>query len=120
MEIKRGGEITIKIEDFAFGGKGISRLKTDKGDYVIFTQNAIPGQIVKAKVVKKKKSFAECRVTQILKLSPLKKNILISQSLAHHIFHCLLINNMILKKLLVLNYLIELRELTNLSSYLMN
>ena len=54
MEIKRGEEITIKIEDFAYGGKGITKLLIDERSYVIFTLNAIPGQKVKARVVKKR------------------------------------------------------------------
>ena len=54
MEIKRGEEITIEIDDFAYGGKGITKLIIDERPYVIFTLNGIPGQKVKARVVKKK------------------------------------------------------------------
>ncbi len=74
MELKNGQEIDIKIDDFAFGGKGISRIKTDKGDYVIFSKNTIPGQTVKARIVKKKKSFAECKVIKVIEKSPLEEN----------------------------------------------
>ena len=69
MEIKRGEEITIEIEDFAYGGKGITKLLIDERPYVIFTLNGIPGQKVKARVVKKKKSFAECRIIEVIEHS---------------------------------------------------
>ena len=51
MELKRGQEIELKIDDYAYGGKGISRTNTETGAYVIFVQNALPGQLVKAKVL---------------------------------------------------------------------
>ena len=69
MEIKRGEEITIEIEDFAYGGKGITKLLIDERPYVIFTLNGIPGQKVKARVVKKKKSFAVLLQSYFLKFN---------------------------------------------------
>ena len=72
MELKRGHEIELEINDYAFGGKGISRLKTEMGEYIIFVQNAIPGQVVKAKIMKKKKNYAECRLIKVIKTSPLE------------------------------------------------
>tara|TARA_Y100000589_G_scaffold329969_1_gene378168 strand:- start:1106 stop:2539 length:1434 start_codon:yes stop_codon:yes gene_type:complete len=74
MEFKKGQEIDIKIDDFAFGGKGISRIETDKGDYILFSKNTIPGQTVKARIVKKKKSFAECKVIKVIEKSSLEEN----------------------------------------------
>ncbi len=72
MEIKRGQEIELKIDDFAFGGKGISKIKTDQGEFVVFSKNTIPGQVVQARIVKKKKNFAECKVTKVLAASNLE------------------------------------------------
>lgn len=69
MNLKRGQEIELTIDDYAFGGKGISRLKTELGEYIVFTQNGIPGQRVKAKVLKKKKNFAECRLIKVIENS---------------------------------------------------
>ena len=74
MELKKGQEIDIKIDDFAFGGKGISRLETDKGDYILFSKNTIPGQTVKARIVKKKKSFGECKIIKVIEKSYLEEN----------------------------------------------
>ena len=74
MDLKKGQEIDIKIDDFAFGGKGISRMETDKGDYILFSKNTIPGQTVKARIVKKKKSFGECKIIKVIEKSPLEEN----------------------------------------------
>ena len=50
MNIKRGEEIELSIDGFAFGGKGISKIKNQDLNYIIFTQNAIAGQKVLAKI----------------------------------------------------------------------
>lgn len=68
--IKRGDTIEVKITDLAFGGKGISRLPTEEGDFVIFVDNTFPGQLIKARVVKKKKRFAECSLLEVIERSP--------------------------------------------------
>ena len=70
MNIKRGEEIELSIDGFAFGGKGISKIKNQELNYIIFTQNAIAGQKVLAKIVKKKKAFAEARILKVLEPSP--------------------------------------------------
>ena len=66
MNFKKGEIIELEIHDMAFGGKGISRVKTEDGDFVIFVVNGIPGQTVKAKVMKKKKRFAEARKIEVI------------------------------------------------------
>ena len=66
MNFKKGDIIELEIHDMAFGGKGISRVKTEDGDFVIFVINGIPGQTVKAKVMKKKKRFAEARKIEVI------------------------------------------------------
>ena len=48
----KGQILTLQIQDMAFGGKGIARLETEKGPFVVFVQNAFPGQTVEAQVVK--------------------------------------------------------------------
>ena len=65
-----GQRIELKITDYAFGGKGISKLITDKGDKIIFVQNAIPGQRVLARVVKTKKRYSECKLVKVLQRAP--------------------------------------------------
>ncbi len=48
----------LEIEQVAFGGKGIARVE----GMAVFVDQAIPGDRVWARVVKKKKSYAEARV----------------------------------------------------------
>ncbi|MEN9304665.1 MAG: hypothetical protein RL264_3094 [Bacteroidota bacterium] len=67
--MNRGEIITVRIEDYAFGGKGIARQKTEKGDYIIFVENTFPGQLVQAKVETKRKSFAEAKLMEVLERS---------------------------------------------------
>jgi 23S rRNA (uracil1939-C5)-methyltransferase len=66
---KRGNIIELEIHDMAFGGKGISKVPTEQGDYVVFVPNTIPGQTVKARVVKSKSRFAECKLVEVVKPS---------------------------------------------------
>ena len=62
----KGQILTLQIQDMAFGGKGIARLETEKGPFVVFVQNAFPGQTVEAQVVKCKSKHAECRLLKVL------------------------------------------------------
>ncbi len=67
--VKRGQIIEILIEDYAFGGKGIGRLRNDYGEFVVFVPNTLPGQLVKAQVKKSSKKYAECKLLDVLKPS---------------------------------------------------
>ncbi len=67
----RGGqELELDILDLAFGGKGIAKVETEKGDFRIFVPNTIPGQRVLAKVKKAKKRYAECILLDVVKRAP--------------------------------------------------
>ena len=68
--VNRGQEIELEITGFAFGGNGIAKLSSEKGDYVLFVQNTFPGQRVLAKVNKKKKRYAECKLLKVIERSP--------------------------------------------------
>lgn len=63
--IKRGQEYEVSVDKLAFGGKGIAKLN----GYVIFVENAIPGQKVKVRITRKRQGFAEARVLEILENS---------------------------------------------------
>ena len=52
-KIKKGSELNLTIKSLAYGGKGISKYN----DIVVFTNNVLPGQTIKAKVIKKKKNY---------------------------------------------------------------
>lgn len=69
---KRAEEVTLKITDYAFGGKGIAKVPMDGGDYVVFVDNAFPGQTVYCKIVKKKKRYAEAKLLDVIKRSELE------------------------------------------------
>lgn len=68
--MKKGNILEFTITDLAFGGKGISKIPTEDGDYIVFVLNTFPGQVVKARIIKKKKRFAEAKVTELVKASP--------------------------------------------------
>lgn len=65
--VKRGEHIEILIEDYAFGGKGIGRIRSEEGEFVVFVPNTLPGQLVKAQVKKTSKRYAECKLLEVVK-----------------------------------------------------
>ncbi|MBW6482726.1 MAG: 23S rRNA (uracil(1939)-C(5))-methyltransferase RlmD [Vicingaceae bacterium] len=73
--IKRGQVIDVEIVDAAFGGNGIAKIPTEKGDYILFVPNTIVGQLVRARVVKRKNNYAECKLDTILKKSHLEEEL---------------------------------------------
>jgi len=67
--VKRGQILELLIEDYAFGGKGIGRIRNEHGEFVVFVPNTLPGQLVKAQVKKSSKTYAECKLFQVLQRS---------------------------------------------------
>lgn len=67
--VDRGEILEIKIQDYAFGGKGIGRISNEHGEFVVFVPNTLPGQLVKAQVKKSSKSYAECKLMEVLERS---------------------------------------------------
>ena len=67
--VKRGQILELTIEDYAFGGKGIARIRSEEGVFVVFVPNTIPGQRVKAQVKKSTKNYAECNLIDVLQNS---------------------------------------------------
>ena len=65
----------MTIEDMAFGGKGIARVETEKGPFVVFVQNAFPGQVVDAQVAKCKARHAECRLLRVVEPADFEVNL---------------------------------------------
>ena len=74
-KVKRGEQIVVHIEHMAFGGKGIARLHTPQGDLVAFVPNTIPGQKVRARVIKVRKKHLETKLLEILDRSPEEQDI---------------------------------------------
>lgn len=73
MIFQRGQEIDLQIEDYAFGGRGIAKIQTQSGTFIVFVDNAFPGQLVKAKIQTLRKTFAEAKLIEIIQRAPLEK-----------------------------------------------
>ena len=70
---KRSDVITVSIQEYAFGGKGVAKIPTEDGEYIVFVDNTFPGQEVQARVAKKRKRFAEAKLLEVTKRSPIEK-----------------------------------------------
>lgn len=77
--LKKGTEVDLEIESLAFGGRGIARIN----GFVIFVEGALPGQTVRAKIIKKRKAHAEARTSTVLQSSPLEQ-----EPRCPHFFEC--------------------------------
>jgi 23S rRNA (uracil1939-C5)-methyltransferase len=67
--VKKNQILELKIEDYAFGGKGIARIKSEEGSFVVFVPNTLPGQLVKAQISKSSKNYAEAKLIDVLEPS---------------------------------------------------
>src|ERR1700722_231759 len=65
---ERDEEIELHIDSLAHGGEGVGRL--GDGGYVVFVSGALPGDQVKAEVVKRKRSYAHARLVEIVQEGP--------------------------------------------------
>lgn len=73
--LKRGQQLELTIKDMAFGGVGIAELETEEGLFKVFVQNTIPGQKVRARVVKSKRRHAECKLDEVLEAAPDERDV---------------------------------------------
>ena len=64
--MRKGDTIELRIDRMAFGGQGIARLD----GLVIFVKGAIPGDRVRALILRKKKAYAEAKIEEMLAPSP--------------------------------------------------
>ncbi len=63
-------ELELRIESLAFGGNGVARLQLDDRRYVVFVRGAVPGDLVRAVVTKRKRDYAEARTIEVLEPGP--------------------------------------------------
>jgi 23S rRNA (uracil1939-C5)-methyltransferase len=63
-----GDELELRIDSLAFGGDGVARLGAE--GYVVFVAGGIPGDLVRAVVYKRKRSYAHARAVEVLQPSP--------------------------------------------------
>jgi 23S rRNA (uracil1939-C5)-methyltransferase len=67
-----GQEVELDIVDFAFGGQGIAKVSTEKGELVIFVNQAIKGQRVLARINAQKRRHIEASIIKIIKSSDIE------------------------------------------------
>jgi 23S rRNA (uracil1939-C5)-methyltransferase len=60
--VAKGEELELDVESLAFGGNGVAR----HGGFVVFVRRGLPGDRVRARVTKVKRSHAEALATEIL------------------------------------------------------
>jgi len=65
---ERGQLVELAIERLAHGGEGVARY--GDGGYVVFVSGAVPGDRVRAEIVKRKRSYAHARTVEVLAPSP--------------------------------------------------
>ncbi len=64
--LKKGAELVLNIEDAAFKGKGVAKVD----GLAIFVSGTMPGDVVKARIFKRKRSYREAKVLELLEPSP--------------------------------------------------
>lgn len=65
----RAEVVELEITDYAFGGRGIAKVPTEEGFYVVFVDNTFPGQLVRARIEKKRKRHAEAKFLEVVRRS---------------------------------------------------
>src|SRR5207247_529888 len=64
--VTKDEELELDIESLAYGGNGVARLN----GYVVFVRRGLPGDRVRARVTKVKRSHAEALATEVLRAGP--------------------------------------------------
>lgn len=86
--MKKGDILEFEIIDLAFGGRGVGKVKMKNEElrmktpppppfqggkeFIVFVDGALPGQQVRVRITEKKKNYAEAKLLEILKRSPLE------------------------------------------------
>ncbi|RJR36995.1 MAG: 23S rRNA (uracil(1939)-C(5))-methyltransferase RlmD [Desulfobacteraceae bacterium] len=65
MNTGKGTLIELSVENVAFGGNGVAR----RDGFVFFVKGGLPGDRVLARILKKKKTYAETAISEILEPS---------------------------------------------------
>ncbi len=61
-----GAELELSIDSLAQGGRGVARAD----GFVVFVSGGLPGDLVRARIVKSKRQFGEAKVVELLPPSP--------------------------------------------------
>jgi 23S rRNA (uracil1939-C5)-methyltransferase len=68
MTIKKGNVYQLTITDLAFGGKGIAKID----GFAVFVDQTAPEDVVMARVIRKKKNYAEAKIIEMISPSSLR------------------------------------------------
>jgi 23S rRNA (uracil1939-C5)-methyltransferase len=63
---RRGDELELRIDRLAYGGAGVARAE----GYVVFVRDGVPGDRLRARITRSKRSFAEADAVELLEPSP--------------------------------------------------
>jgi 23S rRNA (uracil1939-C5)-methyltransferase len=64
--VAKGQELELDVESLAYGGNGVARLN----GFVVFVRRGLPGDRVRARVTKVKRSHAEALATEVVRPGP--------------------------------------------------
>jgi 23S rRNA (uracil1939-C5)-methyltransferase len=64
--VAKGEELELEVDSLAYGGNGVARLD----GFVVFVRRGLPGDRVRARVTKVKRSHAEALATEVLRPGP--------------------------------------------------
>jgi tRNA/tmRNA/rRNA uracil-C5-methylase (TrmA/RlmC/RlmD family) len=81
VPFKTGDQLTLTIQDIAFGGEGVGRVSlgsdtsavasaTPSGDFVVFVPFVLVGEVVEVEIMEVKKNFARAKLLRVVQLSP--------------------------------------------------
>jgi 23S rRNA (uracil1939-C5)-methyltransferase len=65
VPVRKGEELELRIDSLAYGGNGVARLD----GFVVFVRGGLPGDVVRARVTKTKRGFAEATAQAVLEPS---------------------------------------------------
>lgn len=66
MEFRKGQDVVVRVDRLSYGGRGVARVD----GYVVFVPYTAPGDRVRARLVRVKRSFAEAEPVEVLEPSP--------------------------------------------------
>ncbi|HLE98637.1 MAG TPA: 23S rRNA (uracil(1939)-C(5))-methyltransferase RlmD [Gaiellaceae bacterium] len=65
VPVRKGEELELRIDSLAYGGNGVGRVN----GFVVFVRGGLPGDLVRARVTKVKRAFAEAGAEAVLEPS---------------------------------------------------
>ena len=66
VPLKRGQVRDVRIDDLAFGGRGVGRVE----GFVLLVDGGVPGDLVRVRVDKVRGNYAEGRAMEVVEPSP--------------------------------------------------